>query len=69
MKHTLLKICCLLLLAAMLLPLVIACKPAAPTMSIGPNGNWFLDGADTGIPASGQNGDKITIGDNSITLL
>jgi len=38
--------------------------------TIGNNGNWFIDGNDTGIPARGQNGNNgkdgsvVTIGDN-----
>lgn len=43
------------------------------TPNIGDNGNWYIDGEDTGIPAKGQDGNdgndgkdgsKITIGDN-----
>lgn len=28
------------------------------TVTVGPNGNWFNDGVDTGIPAKGEKGDK-----------
>lgn len=36
------------------------------SVTVGPNGNWYNDGKDTGIKASGPKGDK---GDNGITSL
>ncbi|MBE6594694.1 MAG: hypothetical protein E7644_02725 [Ruminococcaceae bacterium] len=64
MKIVALKLVSLLLLLCMLLPLTIACKPASSGVAIGDNGNWFIDGVDSGIPAKGADGTKITVGDN-----
>ena len=29
----------------------------APTITIGENGNWYIDGVDTGVPVEGEKGD------------
>ncbi|MBQ8339455.1 MAG: metallophosphoesterase [Clostridia bacterium] len=64
MKIHFLKTLCVLLLVCMLLPLAVACKPASSGVTIGDNGNWFIDGVDSGVPAKGKDGTKVTIGPN-----
>ena len=36
-------------------------------IEIGENGNWFIDGKDTGVPAAGQNGTNGTDGKDGVT--
>ncbi len=53
------KICCFLLIACMLLPMIVACNDQVKdgtVVTIGENGNWFLDGIDTGVSAKGATG-------------
>ena len=40
-----------------------------PVISIGENGNWLVDGFDTGIKAQGPKGDKGDKGDDAITYI
>ncbi|HUH27490.1 hypothetical protein [Gelidibacter sp.] len=34
------------------------------TPEVGANGNWFIDGVDTGVPAAGADGKSVTVTDN-----
>ena len=40
-----------------------------PTVTIGENGNWFVDGADTGVKAQGAKGDKGDPGKDAVTYV
>ena len=79
MKKHAFRLLALALLLAMVLPLFAACQQPKTDVRIGENGNWFIDGIDTGVPATGlvggngadgtdgtdgQNGSKVTIGKN-----
>lgn len=46
--------------------IVVADDGVAP-IEIGENGNWFIDGKDTGVPAAGQNGTNGTDGKDGVT--
>ncbi|MBE6594693.1 MAG: hypothetical protein E7644_02720 [Ruminococcaceae bacterium] len=64
MKRRIIQLLSLMLFVCMLLPLAVACKPASSGVTIGDNGNWFIDGVDSGVPAKGKDGTKVTIGEN-----
>lgn len=40
-----------------------------PVISIGDNGNWHVDGVDTGVPARGPKGDKGDTGKDAVTYI
>ncbi len=41
----------------------------APNITIGDNGHWYVDGADTGIPARGEKGEKGDKGQDAVTYV
>ncbi len=64
MKKTAIRLLALLLLCFMLLPMLLACNTPQNAITIGENGNFFIDGKDSGISSTPSKEPKINIGEN-----
>ena len=54
----------ILLMTALCLVCLFAFTACGSGVEIGPNGNWFVDGKDTGVSAAGEDGSRVEIGPN-----
>ena len=66
MKFRKMKLCLFLLTALALSSC--AQDGHSPEITIGENGNWFIDGEDQGVPAQGEKGDQGDKGDTGISV-
>ena len=54
----------ILLMTALCLVCLFAFTACGSGVEIGANGNWFVDGKDTGVSAAGEDGSRVEIGPN-----